>query len=426
MATPTAAGELHEAEQARERAVEQSEARAGRLRFLQRDSLPSLGTGPLPDAVELALAEQLRALDTPVVPYYDAEQSRVQPDESFVRAVESKLESVIEYMWSPVGPGGSLVRVLSDGKWKSRPVVDRLVLRRPRSVVQPVVATAIPPIILKRPWPIKKPVSASAPTPTPAPVLTHVPAFAPVPVHSPAPVPAFMAQALPTRPPSPPTPARASTTIGIPPPVTPASPVVPDVPRKLGRPSNKAKAEKLLASRAAAAAQKLANPLPHRVPAALSTSANAQASTSALPLVASVNSRVRRPQSGKVPLADYSTDSGSEDEDDRRILLPPKAKAAAAAVPRVAPVVKDESTPTTKKYIKTNVVATDDKLECPHPGCDKRFSQRNGLKYHLKHGRCNVPGTESFVEEMKGKPHVCHLPTCGKRYKKYVPPSHLR
>lgn len=96
-------------------------------------------------------------------------------------------------------------------------------------------------------------------------------------------------------------------------------------------------------------------------------------------------------------------------------------------------------------------------FKCTVPGCDKSYKQQNGLKYHRLHGHCGsgsglgggagmptsqqvappvatavevsgeVPnssggggGSERFSE---GKPFVCHVASCGKRYKKCVSPS---
>lgn len=91
-------------------------------------------------------------------------------------------------------------------------------------------------------------------------------------------------------------------------------------------------------------------------------------------------------------------------------------------------------------------------FKCTVPGCDKSYKQQNGLKYHRLHGHCGsgsglgggagvptsqqvappvatavevsgeVPNSSSSGGERfsEGKPFVCHVASCGKRYKKYV------
>ena len=98
-----------------EREREDAEATAGRLRFMRGDSFPALSTGALPEAVESALSIHLRSLGATQIPYYDAEESRIQPGESFERGNDQKFQRSVEYKWSPVGPGGALVRVISEG-----------------------------------------------------------------------------------------------------------------------------------------------------------------------------------------------------------------------------------------------------------------------------------------------------------------------
>lgn len=62
-------------------------------------------------------------------------------------------------------------------------------------------------------------------------------------------------------------------------------------------------------------------------------------------------------------------------------------------------------------------------FKCTVPGCDKSYKQQNGLKYHRLHGHCgqNIVVREPPTEKVEGKPYVCHVASCGKRYKKCVP-----
>lgn len=58
-------------------------------------------------------------------------------------------------------------------------------------------------------------------------------------------------------------------------------------------------------------------------------------------------------------------------------------------------------------------------FKCSVPGCDKSYKQQNGLKYHRLHGHCNASqGKEGSDSKGEGKPYVCHVASCGKRYKK--------
>lgn len=59
-------------------------------------------------------------------------------------------------------------------------------------------------------------------------------------------------------------------------------------------------------------------------------------------------------------------------------------------------------------------------FKCSVSGCDKSYKQQNGLKYHRLHGHCNQNnvGKEGSGERGEGKPYVCHVGSCGKRYKK--------
>lgn len=102
-------------------------------------------------------------------------------------------------------------------------------------------------------------------------------------------------------------------------------------------------------------------------------------------------------------------------------------------------------------------------FKCSVNGCDKSYKQQNGLKYHRLvcffdhyknysilrisnlfcysffirvlfidllfcdfclrlHGNCNQNnvGKEGYSSRGEGKPYICHVATCGKRYKKYV------
>lgn len=59
-------------------------------------------------------------------------------------------------------------------------------------------------------------------------------------------------------------------------------------------------------------------------------------------------------------------------------------------------------------------------FKCSVAGCDKSYKQQNGLKYHRLHGHCNQNnvGKEGMEARGEGKPYVCHVTSCGKRYKK--------
>lgn len=58
-------------------------------------------------------------------------------------------------------------------------------------------------------------------------------------------------------------------------------------------------------------------------------------------------------------------------------------------------------------------------FKCSVVGCDKSYKQQNGLKYHRLHGHCNQNATgKDGGERGEGKPYVCHVASCGKRYKK--------
>lgn len=58
-------------------------------------------------------------------------------------------------------------------------------------------------------------------------------------------------------------------------------------------------------------------------------------------------------------------------------------------------------------------------FKCSVPGCDKSYKQQNGLKYHRLHGHCSAgPDKEGSESKGEGKPYVCHVASCGKRYKK--------
>lgn len=61
-------------------------------------------------------------------------------------------------------------------------------------------------------------------------------------------------------------------------------------------------------------------------------------------------------------------------------------------------------------------------FKCSVPGCDKSYKQQNGLKYHRLHGHCNTNnfGKDGEDARAEGKPYVCHVASCGKRYKKCV------
>lgn len=60
-------------------------------------------------------------------------------------------------------------------------------------------------------------------------------------------------------------------------------------------------------------------------------------------------------------------------------------------------------------------------FKCSVAGCDKSYKQQNGLKYHRLHGHCNQNNVgKEGAERGEGKPYVCHVLSCGKRYKKYV------
>ncbi|GAA5979945.1 hypothetical protein JCM10908_001473 [Rhodotorula pacifica] len=90
-------------------------------------------------------------------------------------------------------------------------------------------------------------------------------------------------------------------------------------------------------------------------------------------------------------------------------------------------------------------------FKCTVPGCDKSYKQQNGLKYHRLHGHCGSSlagasgGVPSYAapsvattttaaavsaaadkeastatsggERSEGKPYICHVASCGKRYK---------
>ncbi|ORY62879.1 hypothetical protein BCR35DRAFT_315593, partial [Leucosporidium creatinivorum] len=62
-------------------------------------------------------------------------------------------------------------------------------------------------------------------------------------------------------------------------------------------------------------------------------------------------------------------------------------------------------------------------FKCPTEGCDKTYKQQNGLKYHLKHGKCsNDPeaAKEDDPLTVDKKRFACHqIVDCGKRYKNY-------
>lgn len=59
-------------------------------------------------------------------------------------------------------------------------------------------------------------------------------------------------------------------------------------------------------------------------------------------------------------------------------------------------------------------------FKCSVVGCDKSYKQQNGLKYHRLHGHCNQNNVGKDGQEARGegKPYVCHVASCGKRYKK--------
>jgi hypothetical protein len=62
-------------------------------------------------------------------------------------------------------------------------------------------------------------------------------------------------------------------------------------------------------------------------------------------------------------------------------------------------------------------------FKCPTEGCDKAYKQANGLKYHLKHGKCSndpeVIAKEEDASSNDMKRFACHQTVdCGKRYKK--------
>ncbi|GAA6064269.1 hypothetical protein JCM10212_001653 [Sporobolomyces blumeae] len=91
-------------------------------------------------------------------------------------------------------------------------------------------------------------------------------------------------------------------------------------------------------------------------------------------------------------------------------------------------------------------------FKCTIPGCDKSYKQQNGLKYHRLHGHCGAnavtnnggvgaggygqghgghgagaatpygatgPNGQGYMggPAIEGKPYVCHVASCGKRYK---------
>lgn len=61
-------------------------------------------------------------------------------------------------------------------------------------------------------------------------------------------------------------------------------------------------------------------------------------------------------------------------------------------------------------------------FKCPTEGCDKAYKQQNGLKYHLKHGKCSndpeVLAKEGDPTSGDKKRFACHSEECNKKYKK--------
>lgn len=55
---------------------------------------------------------------------------------------------------------------------------------------------------------------------------------------------------------------------------------------------------------------------------------------------------------------------------------------------------------------------------CPTPGCNARYKQANGLKYHRLKGKCSTTEIVQAASGKEAKPFLCHDVTCGKRYKK--------
>lgn len=55
---------------------------------------------------------------------------------------------------------------------------------------------------------------------------------------------------------------------------------------------------------------------------------------------------------------------------------------------------------------------------CPTPGCNARYKQANGLKYHRLKGKCVTTEVVQQAIGKEAKPFVCHDIACGKRYKK--------
>jgi transcription factor SFP1 len=64
--------------------------------------------------------------------------------------------------------------------------------------------------------------------------------------------------------------------------------------------------------------------------------------------------------------------------------------------------------------------AVEKPFRCAVVGCDKSYKQQNGLKYHRLHGHCTTASLGKIGTESRkaGKPYVCHVSSCGKRYKK--------
>lgn len=61
------------------------------------------------------------------------------------------------------------------------------------------------------------------------------------------------------------------------------------------------------------------------------------------------------------------------------------------------------------------------KFACTTPGCDKRYENTNGLKYHKSKGTCNQYNSPLGIKEKQAsKRYRCHVLSCGKEYTSFV------
>lgn len=86
--------------------------------------------------------------------------------------------------------------------------------------------------------------------------------------------------------------------------------------------------------------------------------------------------------------------------------IPPASAAALAQATEVSATGKLYTPPSAKPFA------------CPTPGCNARYKQANGLKYHRLKGKCITTEVVQQASGREAKPFVCHDPSCGKRYKK--------